>query len=343
MNTDELKQLLSRIELHNKMEEVPYSILPMMYDRISSKELLHSEIIASLLDPNEKHGLGEVPLQCFLDKIDCKDFGELSKTIVELEKGVEDMRRIDILLTNGNKAIIIENKLNDAVDQPNQLKDYLNSITNKKLDVLKIVYLPLYEYKSAKEKVDNVLNLYPKDLIDWLSSCNSDTCNDYALLLKYMNQTNINFMEAKALQQAELSAEELTKLIDIANIITSESWNAARFEPIIVAVKTAFPKEELKSSVSKNILNIWFGECYKYWIDVRAQYHSYDLYVVDKEDENAAIPAEVMVKSYKFDSIEKGYRYLKIKNKDYPFPDLSNIKNKELIDEIINLLKTSKK
>lgn len=327
MNTDELKQLLSRIELHNKMEEVPYSILPMMYNRISSKELLHSEIIASLLDPNEKHGLGEVPLQCFLDKIDCNDFGELSKTIVELEKGVEDMRRIDILLTNGNKAIIIENKLNDAVDLPNQLKDYLRSITNKELDVLKIVYLPLYEYKSAKEKVDNVLNLYPKDLIDWLSSCNSDTCNDYNLLLKYMNQTNINFMEAKALQ-SKLSPEELTKLIEVANIVNSNSWKSARLKTL--AEQITVPGVIYVDKAGHMELYL---ENYKYWVEIWVNDFEYRLWVV-------ANNKDLEVDGFVYDQFSKYYYYKNIAKFSYKYPCGSD--NIKLIADVTELLRISK-
>lgn len=328
MNVDELKQLLSRIELHNKMEEVPYSILPMMYDRISSKELLHSQIIASLLDPNEKHGLGDVPLQCFLDKIDCKDFGELSKTIVEAEKGVDDMRRIDILLTNGDKAIIIENKLNDAVDQPNQLKDYLNSITKRGYKVLKIVYLPLYEYKSAKEKADaQVVNIYPQDLISWLHDCNNDVCNSYASLIKYMNKTNINFMEAKAIQ-SQLSVPELTKLIEVANVVKSSSWIPTRLKTL--TEKLNVPK---LISVDKGGHIELYLDGYKYWVEIWAYDFEYRLWVVAKEQ-------NVNVDDFVYDQFSTYHYYKNPAKFSYKYPCESD--NERLIADITDLLNRSK-
>ena len=56
-------------------------------------------------------------------------------------------KRIDILIKSGKKAIIIENKINGAVDQPNQLARYLEALEEEKFEVIKIVYLTLTEEK----------------------------------------------------------------------------------------------------------------------------------------------------------------------------------------------------
>ena len=45
-------------------------------------------------------------------------------------------KRIDILIKSGKKAIIIENKINGAVDQPNQLARYLEALEEEKFEVI---------------------------------------------------------------------------------------------------------------------------------------------------------------------------------------------------------------
>lgn len=337
---EELKKILDTIILSEISEQLPYSILPMMYGRISSKELLHSQIIASLLNPDEKHNLGDRPLSLFLKKIGCDErlFAEdLSKTNVEIEAGVENMRRIDILLTNGDSAIIIENKLNNAVDQPDQLKDYLKSIKKREYKQIIMVYLPLYAYKSAKEKVDTrIVNLYPQDLIEWLSECNSPACDNYIDLLKYMNQSNRNFMEAKKIM-AELSPEQIEKLVHAADVVNSTDWSTARFEPITIGVKKMIPN--VISKINNQILSLWLpDDNYDFWIDVYARNLSYDMYVVDyKVGHKESQPDKLINTGCVYDSVEGEKRYFR-KSKQYSFPSPDN---QELINDIVNLLELS--
>jgi hypothetical protein len=56
---------------------------------------------------------------------------------------VREDGRLDITIfnNNGQKAIVIENKSNDAQDMPEQLVRYLNSLENRHIDVERIVYL----------------------------------------------------------------------------------------------------------------------------------------------------------------------------------------------------------
>ena len=46
---DEIKNLLDKIKLSSR-DEMQYSIMPLLYEKITAKELLHSDIIASLID-----------------------------------------------------------------------------------------------------------------------------------------------------------------------------------------------------------------------------------------------------------------------------------------------------
>lgn len=83
-------------------KELPFSIIPFMYERISTKELLHSEIIAELLRPNGKHGYGDVFLQEFMRSIgidpQAQDFSAVE---VKTEVSTDESRRIDILIVWG--------------------------------------------------------------------------------------------------------------------------------------------------------------------------------------------------------------------------------------------------
>ncbi len=75
------------------------------------QELMHSQFLASLLDPRQNHGLGDAFLKKLLDEasisLDLRD-EDLSQTLVHRE-----WRNVDILLTNETHrfAVIIENKI----------------------------------------------------------------------------------------------------------------------------------------------------------------------------------------------------------------------------------------
>lgn len=77
-------------------------------------------------------------------------------------------KRIDILIKIDNpkykKAIIIENKINDACDQDNQLARYYEMLTNEGYTVLKIPYITLYggkipDYSKWEEQYENYVHL----------------------------------------------------------------------------------------------------------------------------------------------------------------------------------------
>jgi len=113
------------------------------------RENFHSDIIAFLLDTTEKHGDGNKFLSAFislLQSIGCKTIEQEDyKDAIAVR---EKENRIDILVMSksSKRAIIIENKINNAGDMSCQLPRYYDYVTDKlKLDyqVDAIVYLPL--------------------------------------------------------------------------------------------------------------------------------------------------------------------------------------------------------
>lgn len=280
--------------------DLPFSIIPMMYERISAKEMLHSEILAELLNPRGKHQCGDAFLLEFLRRIGISEPQNLSDARVETEAGTVDGRRIDILITWGkDRAVIIENKLNNACDQPNQLKDYLKNVTeHKKRNVLKIVYIPLLESRKTHEAIQGeVVHVYPQQLLAWLDTC-KETCpealpyiREYELLLNYMNAVNVNYINAKKMY--ELLSNSDSSLMQaaetLADIIKGPEWLNIIRNRILDDVKAALSgkqlpelNSELKTRTAE--LWLWFDE-YRYWvsIDVVDKYEIY-LYFDEKQE-----------------------------------------------------------
>ena len=77
---------------------------------------LHSAMIAELLNPNGMHGLSNCFLQVFLERLGLPSdyIKEAKGTITERYIGPKTKThggRIDIIIEDGNHAIIIENKI----------------------------------------------------------------------------------------------------------------------------------------------------------------------------------------------------------------------------------------
>jgi len=106
-------------------------------------ENFHSDIIASLLNPKGLHDESYKLLHLFIDYINNSfstsiDLSDYVETEVHREKG-----RIDVWIKDvgSKKCIIIENKINDAVDRDDQLLDYFNYAVDCGYEVDAIIYL----------------------------------------------------------------------------------------------------------------------------------------------------------------------------------------------------------
>ena len=186
---NQFKALLSKLsDLHEaeqkriKQEEEEgkcfnvFSALQLCSDEVR----LHSRLLAVLLNPKAKHGLGDKFLKSFLFAIglpqdyisDCKE------PIVERSVGeVTDTTggRIDIILENSKQkhAIIIENKIY-AKDQPNQLLRYHNYGKEQfGEDNFKLIYLTLdggepSDSSLGGEKVELIKLSYAQDILKLL-------------------------------------------------------------------------------------------------------------------------------------------------------------------------------
>lgn len=158
---------------------------------IQRKEtILHSPLLAELLNPKGRHGMGDKPLKQFLSDVckDCLPFNASNaKVETEFFAGYKDEEsktggRIDIIISDSaHNAIIIENKI-EAKDQENQMyryrdfgKRYYKNYVNFYLNKLGDPASELSVGSSLDDKVclgDDYLTLsYKDDIIPWLKRC----------------------------------------------------------------------------------------------------------------------------------------------------------------------------
>ena len=185
-------------------------------------------MIASLLRP-DKHGARRKFLAAFL-KMPALNLPEgflnLDKVIVEQEKYIGPKKddsggRIDLLLTDGNNHIIIENKIY-AGDQEHQLLRYHNFRPEGKL-----VYLSLFEDdKPSKESLGGldpelVTSIsYKYDILQWLKECVQISAN-----LPYIRETINQYI--KTIQQ--LTNTEMGTNSEIIDLLRRPENLAAAF------------------------------------------------------------------------------------------------------------------
>ena len=124
-NINAYKEILER--QGNKLKFNIFDIITEKWKR----ENFHSEILKFLLENCEDF------FNDFLDLIEIKNKEEYSNAEITNEEA-----KIDILIKSEKKAIIVENKINWASDQNEQLARYYNKIKDEyKKEVEKIVYI----------------------------------------------------------------------------------------------------------------------------------------------------------------------------------------------------------
>ena len=140
---------------------------------------LHSAFIAELLNPNGSHGLSNLFLKAFLKKVGlpCDYVLGAKRVITERYIGPKTKTeggRIDIIIEDGNHAVIIENKIY-AEDQENQLLRYYNYGKKHFPNGFELVYLTLEGDEPDKKSLDNkVIPLqisYKIEIVEWLDEC----------------------------------------------------------------------------------------------------------------------------------------------------------------------------
>ena len=159
-------------------------------DELGANENAHSKILAEIFRYNINNNYPF--LQSFLDNIEVNE--NIKAPEVEVEK-----HRIDILIHDTDFALIIENKINYAADQPEQLKRYFDSVSKKyKEEQIFLLYLTRWGMKkpsldSFPQEYRNILGTNYKEI---------DFCNNV-----------LPWLEEKVLPECRLKEEALSSAI----------------------------------------------------------------------------------------------------------------------------------
>lgn len=154
-----LEQQASTFQEQNRQQSSAINV----FRFFSPGETTHSRLLAFFLDPRSHHGQGTLFLEEFLRLLHIKDSTPLAahQWVVTAEIG-----RIDVLLRRAHphSVIIIENKSNFAVDQPNQLYRYwYQEIYQKQLQQ----HRPVEELSRPPADQYRLLYLAPADWKVW--------------------------------------------------------------------------------------------------------------------------------------------------------------------------------
>ena len=127
-------------------------------------------------------------------------FFSIQKDIYRREKG-----RIDILIHDTHNAIIIENKINGAIYQKNQIPRYIEKVKNKNMEVKKVVYLTLNGEKEPPKEFTEKYKKYGIEVaektisIEAVNKEKKDLVHDF--LEKCIRTINKNYVSKIFLQQ----------------------------------------------------------------------------------------------------------------------------------------------
>lgn len=209
------------------------------------RENFHSDIISFFLNPKERHGGGSSYLNAFIEMLNKMgkniDSNNYLDAAVTREEG-----KVDILIKSdiSKKAIIIENKINNAGDMQRQIPRYYDYVAQNSYIADAIVYLPLDIHKTpntddwTQEDKDNVNPLlviipaYDKSgsinlVKDWLQpsillSNELDvvsTLRQYSVLIKQLNNNNMDKIVLEKFYEELLKEDSLQTAQSIRNML----------------------------------------------------------------------------------------------------------------------------
>lgn len=240
----------------NNIGEVGFNIFTISSD-LYYRENFHSDIIKSLLDPSEKHNQINLYLDLFIDLLNkINNTNSISKVDFKNAEVIREKDNIDILIKNDftRKAIIIENKINNAIDQRRQLPKYYNNLTVN-YDVVAIVYLTLNSSKKPYKndwteeeliKINPILKIIPSYDIkeinlynNWIVpsiilSTNTDSLfilRQYGHLIKFLNSSIMDTVSLEKFYDTVKQEDNLKTSISIRNMLNDlPEYMAIRIE-----------------------------------------------------------------------------------------------------------------
>ena len=207
-------------------------------------ENFHSDVIALLLSSKERHLQQERFFKLFLSFLREKYGAIIDENNYQNYQVLREKGKIDIWIKDeiSKRCIIIENKINDAIDMPNQIERYYDYVSEKGYLVDGIIYLTLNGKKNApkvgrKEIDDKIIDIVAfvqdkKNLCNgWLFNCyieakerkdddSSTFIYQYIKLIKHLslvvmnNELKKDFYEVVSTEQNREKARVLVTLLN---------------------------------------------------------------------------------------------------------------------------------
>ena len=213
-----------------------YNIFTLFHD-FSDEVNLHSNFIASLLDPNGDHYKVDLFLKLFLETCGIDDFSiDTSRATV-----FKEFKHIDIYISDGKKHIILENKVY-AKDQPTQIARYIKAIKKEGAEDEDIYVLYLhpdgklpddqsfgdYHAKLLGENpsIEFKVISYGNEILKWIDRCKNEVSNITDLnvfLSQYKDVIEMIYDRYKRIDEmetakfVEIFKENYTAVSEIAN------------------------------------------------------------------------------------------------------------------------------
>jgi hypothetical protein len=171
--------------------------------KVSTKELPISNLYAYFLDPNENHGLGSIFLEILIEFLPkgCFVIGEDKIRIEREVHTYETGKYIDLVITDGNQVIVIENKI--FADLYNKLELYKEHFQKQNVHGVILSIKRLYNDNNFtsithNELINSVIAKLKSSNNDALSQRQLYNFNTFVEILKNMEDTTMHLDDSIA-------------------------------------------------------------------------------------------------------------------------------------------------
>ena len=196
----------------------------------------------------------------------------LKLDIKKVEVKVE-YKHIDVLIYDGKKYIILENKVNHACDQDKQIETYIRSLYGKDVYVLYLVRsdndkapsedsLSTERRKELEENVKYKKISYQTHILDWLRKCEKETNIENVILksalVQYRDYIEDLFKEKEIVYMNNKDIEKFEK--DVLEF-------SATLDSIVAPVTLVEKTDEIKQTMKtlKEVIESYENNlCYRY-------------------------------------------------------------------------------
>lgn len=264
-NIERYKDILKKQD-----KKLDFNIFDIITDKWK-RENLHSEILRFLLENYE------VFFNNFLELINIKDKKEYLNAEITNEEA-----RIDILIKSEKKAIIVENKINWAPDQIEQLARYYEKIKNghngeQEREVEKVVYIVPSENKKPDAQTFGEYEKEIKDRLEKIISFDGSENDLVSCLEKSRDKLKENLEKTKN----NLDSENFNKLFFINHYIEILKRTGAgdMSEVELKFFKEVIEKYKTDKDIFKKIKYI--GEMYNNLLEIKNKYISENIKAED--------------------------------------------------------------